>query len=108
MVSETVYIVFVKARNKQEVHVTPMKLEDRTGTVVNGQVATQQDKVLTFSSIWGEDENGKAEPVSSSEPTRNEMHANLLKDVNGEDGVPVSKSFSVNINYHEFLCMFIF
>ncbi|XP_068303099.1 CRM-domain containing factor CFM2, chloroplastic [Pyrus communis] len=86
----------VLARNKQEVHVTPMKLEDRTGTVVNGQVATQQDKVLTFSSIWGEDENGKAEPVSSSEPTRNEMHANLLKDVNGEEGVPVSKSFSTN------------
>ncbi|KAM1075970.1 hypothetical protein ACFX19_023952 [Malus domestica] len=61
----------VLARNKQEVHATPMKLEDRTGTVVNGQVATQQDKVLTFSSIWGEDENGKAEP-------------------------PVSKSFSTN------------
>lgn len=61
----------VLARNKQEGHATPMKLEDRTGTVVNGQVATQQDKVLTFSSIWGEDENGKAEP-------------------------PVSKSFSTN------------
>ncbi|XP_034206990.1 CRM-domain containing factor CFM2, chloroplastic isoform X2 [Prunus dulcis] len=83
----------VMGRGKQEAHVTPMKLNDGMGTIVNGQLATQQDKVITFSSICCEDENGEVEPVSSSEPVTNETHAKLFKDVNGEEGVSISTSF---------------
>lgn len=93
VISEIVHVLFFKGRGKQEAHVTPMKLNDGMGTIVNGQLATQQDKVITFSSICCEDENGEVEPISSSEPVTNETHANLFRDVNGEEGVSISTSF---------------
>ncbi|TQD72014.1 hypothetical protein C1H46_042457 [Malus baccata] len=51
---------------------------------------------ITFSSICGEDENGKVDPVSSNEPAISQTVANLFDDVNGEEGVPVSTSVSSN------------
>ena len=50
---------------------------------------------ITFSSICGEDENGKDYPISSNEPAISETVANLFDDVNGEEGVPLSTPVSV-------------
>lgn len=110
------YIILFKARDKQEAHVTPVNLNDGMGAVVNGQLATQQDEVISFSSTWDEDEIGKFEPGSSNESVTNEedeigkvetgpsnesvtneTHANFLKYTNGEVGDFVSTCFPEDV-----------
>lgn len=74
----------VKSRDKQESHVKNVGLNDGMDAVMNGQLATQQDKKNTFSSTCDEDGSGKVDPGSSNESVTNGNHANLFKDISEE------------------------
>lgn len=74
----------VKSRDKQESHVKNVDLNDGMDAVMNGQLATQQDKKNTFSSTCDEDGSGKVDPGSSNESVTNGNHANLFKDISEE------------------------
>ncbi|XP_062010022.1 CRM-domain containing factor CFM2, chloroplastic-like [Rosa rugosa] len=76
----------VKARDKQEPHVINADIDGGMSPFMNRQLATQQDKEITFSSTCDEDGSGKVEPVSPNESVTNETHADLFDDINEEVG----------------------
>ena len=69
-----------------------MKLNDGTDASINSPQATQQDILTGLPSTPEADVTDKVDGGFSSESVREESHANLFKDMNGEVGTAVSTS----------------
>ncbi|XP_004297960.1 PREDICTED: chloroplastic group IIA intron splicing facilitator CRS1, chloroplastic [Fragaria vesca subsp. vesca] len=78
-----------KARDKQELDGidADADLFDGMSPVINGQLATQQGKEITFSLAYDEDGPGKVESVSSDESVTSKTQVDLFEDIKEEAGV---------------------